>query len=289
MLVSFGAFAQADDQPVTIEQLKQELVQESNLRYHLKLDVDNLKRKLKISNDSLVRMQSILDSICKVVGINQDNFKQTSYNLQKSIDDANKTIETKADTTELQSKSTIGVVVVVCVVIVLLLLFFLLLNRIKKGNVDVEKLKQKADELNEKVVQSLNSEMEQMTKISNSLSLLQTAKSKDAEPDHSLVKTLADRITFMEMTLSKMDPKTRGFKQLSKSIVQMKENLLEKGYELVELLGKEYKEGMKCIASFIDDEEIEEGKSIITSVKKPQINYNGVMIQSAEIVVSQKS
>ena len=134
--------------------------------------------------------------------------------------------------------------------------------------------------------------MAEMQKISSSLNALTKAQNtpsggKEGEVDHSLIKTLADRITFMEMTLFKMDPKVRGYKQLSKSISQMKDNLLANGYELVDMLGKPYNDGMKVTANFIEDEDIEQGKQIITGIIKPQINYKGLMIQAAQITVSQ--
>ena len=44
---------------------------------------------------------------------------------------------------------------------------------------------------------------------------------------------------------------------------------------------------MKVIANFVVDENLEEGRQIITSITKPQINYNGQMIQAAQITVSQ--
>ncbi len=91
----------------------------------------------------------------------------------------------------------------------------------------------------------------------------------------------------MEMTLYKMDSTVRGHKQLSKSIRQMKDNLLANGYELVDMLGREYHEGMKVTANFVEDENLPEGKQIITGIIKPQINYHGKMIQSAQITVSQ--
>ena len=40
--------------------------------------------------------------------------------------------------------------------------------------------------------------------------------------------------------------------------------------------------GMKSMS-----ESLEEGKQIITGIVKPQINYKGVMIKSAQITVSQ--
>ena len=67
----------------------------------------------------------------------------------------------------------------------------------------------------------------------------------------------------------------------------MKDNLSANGYELVDMLGKDYNEGMKVTANFVEDENLDEGKQIITGIIKPQINYNGVMIQAAQITVSQ--
>ena len=116
---------------------------------------------------------------------------------------------------------------------------------------------------------------------------LVSAPGVNTESEQKLITTLADRITFMEMTLYKMDSSVRGHKQLSKSIKQMKDNLLANGYELVDMLGKDYHEGMKVTANFVEDEELPEGKQIITGIIKPQINYKGKMIQSAQITVSQ--
>lgn len=83
-----------------------------------------------------------------------------------------------------------------------------------------------------------------------------------------------------------MDEKTKGLKQLSASVKRIQDNFASNGYELVEMLGKPYKEGMKVTANFIPSEDIEKGKEIITRIIKPQVNYQGIMIQSAQIEVS---
>ena len=53
------------------------------------------------------------------------------------------------------------------------------------------------------------------------------------------------------------------------------------------MLGKAYNDGMKVTANFIEDENLKPGQQIITGIVKPQINFNGVMIQAAQITVSQ--
>ena len=67
----------------------------------------------------------------------------------------------------------------------------------------------------------------------------------------------------------------------------MKDNLQAYGYELVDMLGKPYNEGMKVTPSFVEDDNLEKGQQIISGIIKPQINYNGKMIQAAQITVSQ--
>ncbi len=113
----------------------------------------------------------------------------------------------------------------------------------------------------------------------------QTTSSK--EFDHSLALKVADEIVRIEMNLSRMDASVRGYKQLQKAVQRIKDNFNAKGYEIVDMLGKPYNEGMKVTANFVPDGTLKEGQQIITGIIKPQINYNGKMIQSAQITVSQ--
>jgi len=83
-----------------------------------------------------------------------------------------------------------------------------------------------------------------------------------------------------------MDEGTRGLNQLSASVKRIQDNFAANGYEIVEMLGKPYDEGMKVIANFIPDEDLKAGEQIITRIIKPQVNFNGEMIQSAQIEVS---
>ena len=113
------------------------------------------------------------------------------------------------------------------------------------------------------------------------------SREEKKDKDHSLAIKVADEIVRMETNLSRMDPATRGFKQLSASVRRIKDNFAANGYEILDMLGKPYNEGMKVIADFIPDDNLKEGEQIITGITKPQINFNGVMIQAAQITVSQ--
>ena len=106
------------------------------------------------------------------------------------------------------------------------------------------------------------------------------------EPDHSLALKVADEIVRIQKNISRMDKKTKGLKQLAASVKRIQDNFASNGYEVVEMLGQPYKEGMKVQANFIPDDELEEGQEIITRIIKPQVNFKGEMIQSAQIEVS---
>ncbi|MFC1591335.1 hypothetical protein ACFL43_02305 [Thermodesulfobacteriota bacterium] len=115
----------------------------------------------------------------------------------------------------------------------------------------------------------------------------QAANNKSAEEvDHSLALKVADEIIRIQKNLTNMDPATKGLKQLNAAVKRIQDNFDAKGYELVEMIGKRFDEGMKVSANFRPDESLNPGEQIITRIIKPQVNYNGVMIQSAQIEVS---
>ena len=253
--------------------------------------IDKLEQSIKAERASLEKVQStlegamtVIDSLSKEVQRNNENIKKTADEIGVKIDKTNTTLVSKADTSDVTSKTIWGIILFFILATLGGVVYYILHKRINKGTEDVEALKEKAEKVNEEIMNKLSADMDETQKL---VTAINSVSGKQSGPDHSLIKTLADRITFMEMTLFKMDKNVRGYKQLSKSISQMKDNLLANGYELVDMLGKPYNDGMKVTANFIEDEDLEQGKQIITGIIKPQINYKGQMIQAAQITVSQ--
>lgn len=281
-----------------VEQLTQ-IIQQDSLRIvalenGLKNETQNVKRlRYEVSQlkSEFNSQANLIDSLKYKTNLNTQNISSTANALGIKINETNNTLSLKADQSDIKQKSIIGIIIFVFLTFISIGIYLILQNRINNGNKNVESLKHKAEKLNEDILNQLSLEMVEIQKISSSLATLSKSNtnsdSSSSIPDHSLIKALADRITFMEMTLYKMDSKVRGYKQLSRSITQMKENLLANGYEIVEMLGKPYNDGMKVTANFIEDEDLEKGQQIITGIIKPQINFKGVMIQSAQISVSQ--
>lgn len=277
------SYAESNDS-VKLVRLEQTLQKEIKAR-------ESLKTELAIQKDLIKNQADVIDSLRSAIDQNARNIKTAADEIGVKIDETNSTLGSKADSSDVKSKTIWGGIILILLTILGAIVYYLLHKRINKGNADVNALMEKSDKLNAQILNQFSLEMAEMQKISASLAAIEKTSSQQggtsSEPDHSLIKTLADRITFMEMTLFKMDPKVKGYKQISKSISQMKDNLLANGYELVEMLGKPYNDGMKAVANFNDDDEIEEGMRIITAIIKPQINYKGQMIQAAQITVSQ--
>ena len=93
-------------------------------------------------------------------------------------------------------------------------------------------------------------------------------------------------VTRLNTTLNIMDKDVKGHKKLVINCERLEKSLQDNGYELVPLLNKPYNDGMKLVASFREDDSISKGERIITQIIKPQINYKGKLIQSAEVIVS---
>ena len=102
----------------------------------------------------------------------------------------------------------------------------------------------------------------------------------------STVLFIAGEIVRMENNIYHMN-NVPGSKQLMKALERMKGALQAEDYTIVPLLGSAYVEGMNAKAVFVPDKSLEDGVSVIRSVQKPQVNYQGRMIQAASIIVGQ--
>ena len=209
-------------------------------------------------------------------------------NINGKIDATDNNVRTNQD--QLQSRTLYGVIVVIVILAIIVGIACWLTKRIKLGRSTIGDVRRAQEAL-----QAAQTKMQEVSvKLDNQL-LAIVQKQLDAssaskitgEPDHSLVVKLADEIARIETNLSKMDKSVRGYKQLVQAKDRMINNVRANGYEIISLLGQEYNDGMQFQTRFVPDESLPEGKRIITGMIKMQVNYNGKMIQPAEIVVSQ--
>lgn len=256
----------------------------------LQRENETLKSEVSNLNSTLTAQTSEIDSLKSVITGTNSSLSALADSLNINISTTREQIQTNSDSLNqnIAKKSQTGMWIFIVLALVVAIVAFIFGKMLAKRGNEVASLSAKADKLNEEIVNRLSSEMSEMQNLSKQIGAISaTSSNGGADTEQKLIITLADRITFMEMTLYKMDSSVRGHKQLSKSIKQMKDNLLANGYELVDMLGKDYHDGMKVTANFVEDENLPEGKQIITGIIKPQINYQGKMIQSAQITVSQ--
>lgn len=283
----------------------------SNKIESLKTEVDNLKEQNKFLNKRLKVMSSknakikkqILEiqiknkKIVSNINILQDehktfvaNQKSDKSELVNSIGSTNKLL--KATKNVISIRTLWGTCGLVIIFTALIIIVFVFLNKIKsekmaisdvhKAQEDLQatltKMQEESIRLDNKLLDIVQKQIEVET-----LSIGKTT----CEPDHSLVVKLADEVARIETNLSKMDKSVRGYKQLVQAKDRMINNVRANGYEIISLLGQEYNDGMQFQTRFVPDDSLPEGKRIITGMIKMQVNYNGKMIQPAEIVVSQ--
>lgn len=297
----FGAtnlFAQQQQDSILVK----EIPTIKNNVFQQRQEIDALTKKLNYTIgkqgqtiSSLVTknksLNASIDSLSQLIQTNKQNIIANSKELGTKIQDT----EEKANSQIAELDSNVEknrlywIIATLGTLILGGLVYWLLGKRIKSSKTDVEtqirntkaSLEEESVKLDNKLVEVLETQL----KLQQETSKSQPVSSND-KADHSLALKVADEIIRIQKNLGRMDEKTKGLKQLNSSVKRIQDNFASNGYELVDMLGKEYHEGMKVTANFVPSEDIETGKEIITRIIKPQVNFKGAMIQSAQIEVS---
>lgn len=282
-------------------------IQIDSLKIHLNQKIDSINKSnnlyIKELNDRINRNSRILNRINDSIENNTNQINDLNQSkgqlitgikiLNTDVEDIkgklNKTSK-KIDSEVLNineildSNSTIDILIFISIFIIVVLSFLTLRKKFRTDSSIVEekiidtrkKLESQNIELDKKLIELYNTRLEKEKE--NSID--------DNKVDHSLSLKVADEIIRMEKNLQNMSSDTKGVKQLARALKSIKDTFQINGYEIVEMIGKPYKEGMNTIANFVPDENLDKGQQIITRIIKPQVNYNGVMIQSSQIEVS---
>ena len=265
--------------------------QQGNVENHLNRLVDKQREgehKIQSLSNENARLAKVIDSLqnaCRQLANTQAADRK---NISGEINKTNSNVQTNQDM--LRSRTLWIGIMAVALLIFIVGVAYQLTKRIKSGNTSIgevrkaqealqlaqTKMQEESVKLDDKLLELFDKQISATPKVVGTDKL-----------DHSLALKVADEIVRIELNMSRMDSSIKGYKQLAKAVERIKDNFKANGYEIIDMLGKPYNEGMKVTANFIADEELEEGKQIITGITKPQINYNGRMIQAAQITVSQ--
>jgi len=288
LISSFGAFAQGitkEDLDKEIKPLTEKVKTLQTENTNRKSEIGTLNAKLKTANDSIVILKAKLQE-------NTDAISQTANQLGIQIKETGDKNEGKiTEVSESLSKNSLyGIIGVLSAILLSGLLYWLLSKRQQTDKTDfIDQLSKTKSSIEESLVKEFGKQTELMD---SQLHLIEQQKTTlqatpNAEPDHSLALKVASEINLIERNINLMDSKTKGLKQLQASVGKLKDNLSANGYEMPELLGKQFHQGMKVIVtSSIPDENLEKDSEIISKVLIPQVNYNDKMIQTAQIETS---
>jgi len=291
-----------DSIPVLQNRISQ---QESEIKA-LNQKIENLAKNLNSQNVNLnyqgseinnlkagsINHQEKLDSIQGITYTNSTNIKTIANDLGTKIQETQTTANdglAKLDKNLNQNK-LYWIIATLATLLLGGLIYWLLNKRISSNKTDVEtqikNTKKSLEEESLKLDNKLIEVLETQLKISQAEQTI--SNNTDEEIDHSLALKVADEIVRMQKNITRMDESTKGLKPLVKGIERIQANFAANGYEMVNLLNTEYDDRMNIdVINFIDDDNIEKDKKIITKVIKPQVNYKGVLIQRAQVDVSQ--
>ncbi len=263
--------------------------------------ISSLKKEMGNKDLRIADLENTVSTLEKNNQELQAKVTEIGNTVNASIAQLNEQLDTKIKTTEAgvetnkkaaDSIKTLLSIVITGLVLVLSLaaiLYGVLRKRIGKGTSEIESIRSENKKLEEQTVQldnRLAELLERQLKTDQNLQNI-SQKPEDA-PDHSLAISVANEMARIEQNLSFMDPKTKGVSQLRNRAVAIAASLKDKGYEIPNLIGVEYKEGDNMEVVMEEDDTIEPDKMIIRRVNRPCVLYKGKMIQCAKVVVAYK-
>ena len=206
------------------------------------------------------KSQSLKNELNTKLGETDTKITQTAESLNQSI----------------SSNKLIAIIGIIAAIVLLVIVFVILRSKIGSKDSDIDKIKAAQKSL-ENVQKSMQ---EESVKLDSKLVELlerqmtnaqQSTNVENTKINHSFALKVGDEIAKIETNLSKMDPSVKGYKQLKQALKRIKDNFNANGYEIVELLGLDYNDGMPFEAQFVPDDTLPEGKRIISGITRLQI------------------
>ncbi|OWY23953.1 septum formation initiator [Sphingobacteriales bacterium UPWRP_1] len=277
----------ATDYPASIKKLQGKVWKLQKENRHLRVTVRRLETRIETTARQTDSLKDVAKHLSEQITGHVNNLdakittqKQTSSQQLQQVRQS------------VQNKTLYGLLGLVAALLTSGLIYWLLHKKRHSDKTEVlQKLHQQKSEIEEGIIaefqkQTVLIEME-IDIIKNMINPPLPPPVLPTSPNHTLGLKVANEINTIENNLALMDESAKGFKQLKQSVVRLKDNLKANGYEMQELLGTAYHQGLNLtVTNYLEDENLPVGTEIITKVIKPQVNFNGVMIQSAQVVVS---
>jgi cell division septum initiation protein DivIVA len=305
MLVSINIFAQTgiltkEDLGNELQPLKTSIQALQSDNSKLKTEVGNLKTKLSDANKTIESLQKLTQS-------NSSAISQTANELGVKIS----TTETNANQkiteidNSLSTKTFYGIIGVLIAILISGFLYWLLSKRQQtdkgyfEGKLEnnatslktdiiseIEKTKKELQQENIKLDLKLMEVMDSQLNASKPTEIIVNSN-EPATIDHSLPLKVADEITRINAYANTLDPNSQDSKALKSSVKRLLNTFKASQYEIIDLLGQKYDDGMKVIVvNAVEDSNLKQGEEIISRIIKPLVKYNGEQIQAAQVDIS---
>jgi hypothetical protein len=277
----------------TIEKQKQEIDGLTSKVNSQQTTINQQRISINDLNGKAVTLENTVDSLSSLIETNRSNINTIADDLGTKIQETGQQAETRISELggDVEKNRLYWIIATLVTLLLGALMYLFLGKRIKSSQTDVEtqirntkkSLEEESLKLDNKLIEVLETQLKVQQEESKSQPITTNEKA-----DHSLALKVADEIVRMQKNISRMDADIKGLKPLEKGIERIQANFAANGYEMVNLLNNEYDERMNIdVINFVEDDTLESGKKIISKIIKPQVNFNGILIQRAQVEVSQ--
>jgi len=288
ILISISSFAQ-EAKTIDFQKEVQSLKEKTQ---SLQSENNKLKTEISSINSKVANVNRKLETLDQKVQTNASDIQKTNSELNGKIANSETTTNQKFTQVDssLSKNSLWSIIGLLGAIIVSGVVYWLVSKRQTTDKTDIEAQISRTKKTLEEEGIKLDTKLTEVLETQLKLVQEERAKipaNKSEEIDHSLALKVADEIVRINKNLSNMDASTKGLKQLSASVKRIEDTFAANGYDMPEILNKPFDPRMKMIvANSVPDENLKDGEEIITKIIKPQVNYKGVMIQSAQVEVS---
>ena len=286
VIAVFNTVSVAQTKNDTIQELQRQIVNLENLNSRLSAKVNTANSNIKKLEERLSSTVDSVNGLKNELVLTNNNLKAVASKLELQMQQLSD--KSDSDFSALSKRVSNNTIYWILAIAVMALFPVILFSWLRARLTLVK------TELSDQIKNTSESIRADILKLDNQVfwlldiqkNLRETEQNESEDIDHSLALKVADEIIRIQRNLGSMDPETKGLKQLEFAVDRILDNFQEKGYEMVDLLNKPYDEGMMVSAKFKHDNTLKQGEQIITGIFKPQVNFNNVIIQEAQVEVS---
>lgn len=245
--------------------------------------IAGLKKSNRELKNSILEQKNKIDTLRKLLDTKEEIIKK---NIETAKEDTGRQILGINKTISI--RSLIWVIFGIVILLLGVIVYFVLKKKLSLNKRTLEEQISKTREGLEAEAMKLDSKLMEIleTQLRIFKEKAQETQDTEKEIDHSLALRVGEEIHRMRKRIENMPADVKGLGALKNSLMRLEEEFNENGYEIIDLLGQPWNDGLTVSARFIPSDDLKPGEEIITKIIKPQINYKGVLIKAGEIEVS---